>query len=126
MSSSTRPSSTRSLVHTNEFRARARRTQGWGILLLAVAGLLWIWCAVLLVTPYEQSDGGSPCPSLLTSEYVHQEDCVESRDWPGLVALLGGSLPFAVAGAALYTGGSAAHRTADYLAEVIRLDSAGA
>ncbi|MEW1902334.1 MULTISPECIES: hypothetical protein [unclassified Streptomyces] len=119
-------SSTRSLVHGNEFRARARRTQGWGILLLAAAGLLWIWFAVLLVTPYEQSGGGSPCPALLTSEYVHHDDCVEERDWPGLVALLGGSLPFAVVGAALYTSGSAAHRTADYLAEVTRLDSAGA
>ncbi len=43
-----------------------------------------------------------------------------------LVALLGGSLPFAVAGAALYTGGSAAHRTADHLAEVTRPDSASA
>ncbi|MFF5451961.1 hypothetical protein ACFY40_12065 [Streptomyces sp. NPDC012950] len=120
-------SSTRSLVHTNEFRARARRTQGWGIGLLAVAGLLWIWFAVFLVTPYEEDDGrGSPCPALLTSEYVHHGACVEERDWPGLVALLGGSLPFAVTGAALYTSGSAAQRTADHLAEVTRLDSAKA
>ncbi|MFD9050072.1 hypothetical protein [Streptomyces zaomyceticus] len=116
----------RSIAYDNEFRARARRTQGWGLGLLTVAGLLWIWFAVFLVTPYEDGGdgGGSPCPSLLTSEYVHDDDCVEARDWPGLVALLGGSIPFAVVGGALYTSGAVSHRMAEHLAEVTRLDSA--
>ncbi|MGA5067746.1 hypothetical protein ACPB9E_28890 [Streptomyces exfoliatus] len=115
----------RSLVYDNEFRARARRTQGWGLALLTVAALCWVWFGVLLLTPYEDGDGGgSPCPTLLTSEYVHHDDCVEARDWPGLLAVLGGSVPFAVIGGVLYTSGSVSHRTAEHLAEVKRLDAA--
>ncbi|MFF5427671.1 MULTISPECIES: hypothetical protein [unclassified Streptomyces] len=94
---------------------RARRTQGWGLGLLTVAALLWVWFAVLLLTPYEQEGGGSPCPPLLTSEYVHHDDCVEARDWPGLLALLGGSVPFAAAGAALYAAGAVTQRFAEHL-----------
>ncbi|MGW0122013.1 hypothetical protein [Streptomyces sp. NPDC003327] len=116
----------RSLVYDNAFRARARRTQGWGLGLLAVAGLLWVWFAVLLLTPYDDADGGSPCPPLLTSAYVHEDDCVESRDWPGLLALLGGSVPLTVVGTVLYTSGSVSHRMAEHLAEVNRLDRASA
>ncbi|MGA5195343.1 hypothetical protein [Streptomyces exfoliatus] len=114
----------RSLVYDNEFRARARRTQGWGLALLTVAALCWVWFGVLLLTPYEDGDGGSPCPALLTSEYVHHDDCVEARDWPGLLAVLGGSVPLAVIGGVLYTSGSVSHRMAEHLAEVTRLDAA--
>ncbi|WP_329284534.1 hypothetical protein [Streptomyces sp. NBC_00691] len=117
----------RSLAYDNEFRAKARRTQGWGLGLFTIAALLWVWFGVQLLTPYEDADGGgSPCPALLTSEYVHDKECVESRDWPGMLALLGGSVPFAVVGAALYTSGSVAHRMAEHLAEVTRLDTASA
>ncbi|MBX9422017.1 MULTISPECIES: hypothetical protein [Streptomyces] len=62
--------------------------------------------------------------STVTSEYVHHDDCVESRDWPALLALLGGSLPFAVVGGALYTSGAVSHRMSEHLAEVTRLDTA--
>ncbi|MDV9189029.1 hypothetical protein R6L23_12525 [Streptomyces sp. SR27] len=117
----------RSLAYDNDFRARARRTQGWGLGLLALAALLWVWLGVLLLTSYQDGDGGgSPCPALLTSEYVHDKECVESRDWPGLLAILGGSVPLAVVGAVLYTSGSVSHRMAEHLAEVTRLDSASA
>ncbi|MFF9065959.1 hypothetical protein ACF09E_11425 [Streptomyces sp. NPDC014891] len=115
----------RSLVYDNEFRAKARRTQGWGLGLFTLAALCWVWLGVMLLTPYEDADGGgSPCPALLTSEYVHDKECVESRDWPGTLALLGMSVPFAVVGGALYTSGSVSHRMAEHLAEVTRLDAA--
>ncbi|MFD8209396.1 hypothetical protein ACFV2S_23750 [Streptomyces sp. NPDC059695] len=114
-----------SVVYDNAFRARARRTQGWGVGLLAVAGLLWVWFGVLLLTPYEDADGGgSPCPALISSDYVHEKDCVASRDWPGTLAVLGGSVPLAVVGAVLCTSGAVSHRMAEHLAEVNRLDRA--
>ncbi|MFF5786055.1 hypothetical protein ACFY8P_13955 [Streptomyces sp. NPDC012693] len=116
----------RSLAYAEDLRARARRTQGWGLGLLTVAALLWVWFGVLLLTPYAQEGPGSPCPALLTSEYVHHDDCVESRDWPGLLALLGGSLPLAVVGGALYTSGAVSHRMSEHLAEITRLDTASA
>ncbi|MER8230932.1 hypothetical protein ACIRQY_00205 [Streptomyces sp. NPDC101490] len=114
----------RSLPYDNAFRARARRTQGWGLGLLAVAALGWVWLAVLLLTPYGPEDGGSPCPALLTSSFAHDESCVEERDWPLLLGLAGGTLPFAVVGAVLWTTGSVSHRMSEHLAEVTRLDSA--
>ncbi|MFJ5709140.1 MULTISPECIES: hypothetical protein [unclassified Streptomyces] len=92
--------------------ARARRTQAWGLGLLAVAGLLWAWFAVLLVTPYAE-DG--KCPALVASEYAHDDACVEVRDWPLLVALLGGSVPCAALGAGLSASGGAQRRLAEHL-----------
>ncbi|MFI8326600.1 hypothetical protein [Streptomyces sp. NPDC085529] len=93
--------------------ARARRTQAWGLGLLAVAGLLWAWFAVLLVTPY--GEDGDECPALIASEYAHADDCVEARDWPLLVALLGGSVPCAALGAGLSASGGAQRRLAEHL-----------
>ncbi|MFF2777644.1 hypothetical protein ACFVU3_22355 [Streptomyces sp. NPDC058052] len=92
---------------------RARRTQAWGLGLLAVAGLLWAWFAVLLVTPY--GDDGDACPALIASEYAHADDCVEARDWPLLLALLGGSVPFAALGSGLTASGGAQRRLAEHL-----------
>ncbi|MER6099708.1 hypothetical protein ABT154_28410 [Streptomyces sp. NPDC001728] len=119
----------RSLAYDNDFRARARRTQGWGLGLLALAGLLWIWLAVLLFTPYEAGEHRSrECTARFTSENLHNGNsaCVNERDWPELLAILGGSVPLAVVGAVLYTSGSVSHRMAEHLAEVTRLDSASA
>ncbi|MFI7005303.1 hypothetical protein [Streptomyces sp. NPDC050145] len=36
-----------------DFRHKTGRTRAWGIGLLALATLQWLWCAVLLLTPYE-------------------------------------------------------------------------
>ncbi|MFD3530325.1 hypothetical protein [Streptomyces sp. NPDC058664] len=117
-----------SLVYDNAFRARARRTQAWGLGLLAVAVLMWIWLAVLLFTPYETAEHSRECTSRFTSENLHNSDsrCVNERDWPELLAVLGASVPVAVIGGVLYTSGSVSHRMAEHLAEVTRLDRASA
>ncbi|MFF8606065.1 hypothetical protein ACF06X_09020 [Streptomyces sp. NPDC015346] len=116
----------RSLAYDIDFRARARRTQGWGLGLLAVSGLLWIWFAVLLFMPYKAGESSRECTSRFTSESLHNSDssCVAERDWPELMALLGVSVPFAVVGAVLHTSGSVSHRMAEHLAEVTRLNEA--
>ncbi|MEU0405022.1 hypothetical protein ABZ318_33390 [Streptomyces sp. NPDC006197] len=116
----------RSLPYDIQFRARARRTQAWGLGLLAVAGLLWIWFAVLLFTPYETGEYSRECTSRFTSENLHNSDsrCVNERDWPELLAVLGVSVPAGVIGGVLYTSGSVSHRMAEHLAEVTRLDAA--
>ncbi|MET9373925.1 hypothetical protein ACFYV5_02345 [Streptomyces sp. NPDC003035] len=120
----------RSLSYDIQFRARARRTQGWGLALLAVAGLMWIMLGVGIFLPYTAADGRDEddCKARWTSENLHDDDstCVNERDWPELLALLGGSVPLAVVGAVLYTSGSVSHRMAEHLAEVTRLNEARA
>ena len=119
----------RSLPYDIEFRARARRTQGWGLGLLALAGLLWIWLAVLLFAPYEAGEYRTKeCLSRWSSENLHSDGrrCVEERDWRELLAVLGASVPLAVVGSVLYTSGSVSHRMAEHLAEVTRLNEASA
>lgn len=116
----------RSLPYDIDFRARAVRTQGWGLGLLSVAGLLWIWFAVLLFTPYDAGYNRSECTARFTSERLHDDDsrCVQERDWPELMALLGASIPFAIAGGVVYTTGKVSFRMAEHLAEVTRLNEA--
>ncbi|MFJ6522430.1 hypothetical protein ACIQJ4_29740 [Streptomyces filamentosus] len=92
---------------------RARRSQGWGLGLLAAAGLLWVWFAVLLVTPYGEESGD--CAALIAREYDPADPCTELRDWPFMTALLGGSVPLAAVGSAVYASGSAARRVAEHL-----------
>ncbi|WP_282693914.1 hypothetical protein [Streptomyces sp. CC208A] len=65
-----------------DFRDKARRTSAWGMGLLVVAALLWIWCALLLLASWD-----------------------DERDWPEALAVLGLSVPVSVAGAVLFTVG---------------------
>lgn len=109
-----------STVRESPLLARARRTQGWGLGLLAVAGLLWAWFAVLLVTPYDEDGDGYDCPALITSEYAHDGSCAEERDWPLIMALLGGSVPFAALGAGLTASGGSQRRLAEHLDTALR------
>ncbi|MGA5553087.1 hypothetical protein [Streptomyces lavendulocolor] len=115
-----------------DFRDRARRVRAWGIGLLSVAGLLWTWCAVLLLMPYEvdrQPDDKYPeeCESrLLTdgdtaNEGLRRSDwCEHERDWPEALAVLGLSVPVSVAGAMLFTDGSVSSRMSAH-AEAMRM-----
>ncbi|MYY00592.1 hypothetical protein GT045_38885 [Streptomyces sp. SID486] len=108
----------RSRDYDLDFRDRSSRIRAWGIGLLAVAGLLWTWCAVLLLTPYEadREEGDrypAQCESrLLTdrgtaNEGVRKGDyCANERDWPEVLAVLGLSVPVSLAGAVLFTTGT--------------------
>ncbi|MEV3987362.1 hypothetical protein AB0J57_00475 [Streptomyces sp. NPDC049837] len=101
-----------------DFRDRGRRIRAWGIGLLSLAGLLWAWCAVLLLTPYEvdeEPDDRYPreCESRLLTERGTANDgvrrgalCESERDWPEALAVLGLSVPVSVAGAMAFTSGS--------------------
>ncbi|MET9808864.1 hypothetical protein [Streptomyces halstedii] len=114
----------RSHEYDLQFRDRAARIRTWGLILLSLAGLLWIWCAVLLVTPYEAdtsrgNDYRSPahCESRLftdrgTANHGIQEGnyCANERDWPEALAVLGLSVPLSAAGMGLFTAGSVSRR----------------
>ncbi|CUW29021.1 MULTISPECIES: hypothetical protein [Streptomyces] len=121
----------RSREYDLDFRDRASRIRAWGIGLLAVAGLLWIWCAVLLLTPYEvDREPGDHYPvscesRLFTDRGTANEGrydgdyCADERDWPESLAVLALSVPVSVAGAVLFTTGTV-HRTLSAHAEAMR------
>ncbi|MGI5484679.1 hypothetical protein [Streptomyces lavendofoliae] len=112
----------RSRDYDLDFRDRARRTRAWGIGLFALAGLLWTWCALLLLTPYQaerEPDDRHPrdCESRLLTEGGTANDgvwrrdwCDNERDWPETLAVLGLSVPVSVAGAVVFTIGSVSGR----------------
>ncbi|MFD7974724.1 hypothetical protein [Streptomyces sp. NPDC059071] len=123
----------RSREYDLEFRAQARRTSAWGVGLLAVAALLWTWCALLLLTPYEvESPDGRhtrDCRSRLMTEYGtanegrHNGDlCGDERDWPEALLILGLSVPAAVAGTALFAIGTVSGRMSAHSETMRELD----
>ncbi|WP_149180472.1 hypothetical protein [Streptomyces sp. TRM49041] len=93
-----------------KFRARYEHIHGWGLFLLFVAAVLWFWFAVLLFLPYsiEGSYGTSTtCESRFSVEDLDRDRliCVDERNWPELLAVLGSSVPVSVVGACLYAVG---------------------
>ncbi|MEV6782990.1 hypothetical protein [Streptomyces sp. NPDC051098] len=124
----------RSREYDRDFRAKATRIQAWGIGLLAVAGLLWVWCAVLLVRPYSADeepgdDHPAECESRLftdrgtANEGLHRGDhCENERDWPEALAVLGLSVPVSVVGVALSTSGSVSRRMSAHSEAMRELD----
>ncbi|MEU2431617.1 MULTISPECIES: hypothetical protein [unclassified Streptomyces] len=120
------------LLYDRDFREQGLRTRHWGILLLIVAGLLWAWFAALLFTPYQLDDGWSDEPTECESRFFTDRaeanetaaeggQCAAERDWPKLLAVLGGSVPFAVGGAVLYAVGTVTCRISFHGAEMARL-----
>ncbi len=122
----------RSLPYDIDFRRRAKNVQGWGVGLLAVASVLWVWSGVLLLTPYSVGDDDDrDCEARLFTEYSTANEgsrngstCAAERDWPELLGVIGLSVPVSVVGAVLFTSGSVSNRMAEHLAEVTRLNEA--
>ncbi|WP_225824179.1 hypothetical protein [Streptomyces naphthomycinicus] len=124
----------RSREYDLDFRDRSSRIRAWGIGLLAVAGLLWTWCAVLLLTPYEAERGPddqnpAQCESrLLTdrgtaNEGLYEGDyCANERDWPEALAVLGLSVPVSLAGAILFTTGTVNRTMSSHVEAMRELD----
>lgn len=124
----------RSREYDLDFRAKAGRTTAWGMGLLGVAGFFWIWCALLLLTPYEvedRPDGRSTreCESRLLTEYGTANEgrqrgdwCQDERDWPEALLILGLSVPVSVAGAVLFTIGSLSGRMSAHAEAMRELD----
>lgn len=115
-------SAMRSREYDQEFRDRATLTRSWGIGLLSLACLQWIWCSVLILMPYQADsvrEGRSPseCESRLFTEYSTANQgrqngyyCQAERDWPEIVAVLGLSIPVSIAGVGLFTIGTVTRR----------------
>ncbi|WP_097883450.1 hypothetical protein [Streptomyces sp. st140] len=122
----------RSQDYDLEFRERAARIRDWGTILLVVAGLLWGWCAVLLMTEYtiETRTGfEKECAARLftdrgtANEGVYAGDyCADERDWPEALAVLGLSIPVALVGTALFTTGSVTRRMSSHAQAMRELD----
>ncbi|MFE7138289.1 hypothetical protein ACFVAG_11115 [Streptomyces sp. NPDC057644] len=122
----------RSREYDLEFREKAARIRDWGTCLLILAGLLWGWCAVLLLTDYEVESGYSStkeCEARLfteggtANEGVRAQDyCADERDWPEALAVLGLSIPVALVGTALVTTGSVSRRLSGHSQAMRELD----
>ncbi|MBT2365806.1 hypothetical protein J7E88_10920 [Streptomyces sp. ISL-10] len=124
----------RSREYDLDFRNRASRIRAWGMGLLSLAALLWTWCFLLLLTPYEvdrKPDDRYPeqCESRLftergtANEGLYRHDwCQNERDWPEALAVLGLSLPVTAAGVALFTSGSVARRMSAHAEAMRELD----
>ncbi|MFB8024849.1 MULTISPECIES: hypothetical protein [unclassified Streptomyces] len=118
-----------------DFRHHAGRTRNWGLALLSLAALLWVWCAVLLLTPYEvDEEPGDRYPAecesrLFTDRGTANEglfkgdDCADERDWPEAIAVLGVSVPVSVTGVALFTIGTVSRRMSSHGQAMRELDA---
>ncbi|MEW2085758.1 hypothetical protein [Streptomyces sp. NPDC005283] len=119
------------LTYTMEyFDESSARLRKWGVVLLAATGALWLWFAVLLYTPYttDQARGGpADCDSRFFTDRREANElaasggrCEAERDWPELLAVLGASIPTAIAGTALFTTGMTSIRMNRHVSEVVR------
>jgi hypothetical protein len=127
-------SAMRSREYDLDFRDRASRIRAWGVGLLALAALLWTWCAVLLLIPYKvDEEPGDRYPRecesrLLTERGTANEGlqngdwCQNERDWPEALAVLGLSMPVSAAGVALFTSGSLSRRMSAHAEAMRELD----
>ncbi|WP_338145971.1 hypothetical protein [Streptomyces scabichelini] len=114
------------------FRERSRRLRAWGLGFLSVAGLLWVWCAVLLLMPYQVGEPDTvnhdECESRLLTDLGtanegswRAETCESERDWPEAVAVLALSVPVSIVGAILFTTGIVSVRLSEHAEDIARL-----
>ncbi|MFB8027449.1 hypothetical protein ACFQ6U_24030 [Streptomyces sp. NPDC056465] len=113
-----------------EFDRGAGRLQGWGLGLMVVSAVLFLWLGRLLLMPFtvESSFGEIDCdaPVFYTSESTPYSEstptlCVARRDWPELLALGIFAVPPAVAGAALFTSGSTRKRASAHVFRILEM-----
>ncbi|GGR88349.1 MULTISPECIES: hypothetical protein [Streptomyces] len=122
----------RSRDYDLEFREQAARIRTWGLGLLVLAGLLWGWCAYLLMTEYTIetrtgfekecaarlfTDGGTANEGVYAGDY-----CADERDWPEALVVLGLSIPVSLVGTALVTTGSVSRRMSGHAQAMRELD----
>ncbi|MFE7753416.1 hypothetical protein [Streptomyces sp. NPDC057428] len=113
-----------------EFDRRAGRQQGWGAGLLAVAAALCLWLGYLLFMPFTvhdyQDEIACEAPVFYDDESTSYsrgtwKQCGAERDWPELLAIGLLAVPPAVAGAALFTNGSARKHATTHVFRVLEM-----
>ncbi|MBW5483381.1 hypothetical protein [Streptomyces bambusae] len=121
-------------MYDKEFRQWGERRQGWGCVLLAAAGMIWLWLAYLLFLPFQLDShrtSGDTCESRVfydegknNASYrsAEGERCDRERDLAPMLAGLLVSIPLAAIGTSLYATGTATIRTSMYREKLEQLE----
>ncbi|MGW0788101.1 hypothetical protein ACWD04_07560 [Streptomyces sp. NPDC002911] len=113
-----------------EFDRWAGRQQSWGAGLMAVSAALFLWLGYLLLMPFSVHDHhdeiACDAPIFHDSESRTYSQgtgrlCAVERDWPELLGLGVLAVPPAVAGAALFTSGSARKRASAHVFRILEM-----
>ncbi|MFD6274800.1 hypothetical protein ACFWFI_04355 [Streptomyces sp. NPDC060209] len=113
-----------------EFDRWAGRQQSWGVGLMAVSAALFLWLGYLLLMPFSvhdyQDEIACDAPVFYDSESTSYSQgagklCSAERDWPELLALGFLAVPPAIAGAALFTSGSARKRASAHVFRILEM-----
>lgn len=113
-----------------EFDRWAGRQQSWGAGLMAVSAALFLWLGYLLLMPFSVHDYhdeiACEAPVFYDSESSAYGQgtgklCSAERDWPELLGLGFLAVPPAVAGAALFTSGSARKRASAHVFRILEM-----
>ncbi|MFE5240243.1 MULTISPECIES: hypothetical protein [unclassified Streptomyces] len=113
-----------------EFDRWAGRQQRWGAGLMAVSAALFLWLGYLLLIPFSvhdfQDEIACDAPVFYDSESTSYSQgagklCSAERDWPELLGIGFLAVPPAVAGAALFTSGSARKRASSHVFRILEI-----
>jgi hypothetical protein len=96
----------------DRFISRAGNRRSWGVALLGIATVLWLYAAWQMFTPYK-TGSGVECDAPVVAEREADTDgvwmtrrCATERDWPQPLAALLLATPLATAGGVLYATGA--------------------
>lgn len=117
------------LVVEDRFRSGSGRLRAWGVTLLVLAGLLWVYAAWQMFAPYTGEFGAVDCSGLAFQdrEDLYRDDaslrrgdyeaqsCAVARDWAGPLTALVLSTPLATVGGMLATTGTASVRVSEHI-----------
>ncbi|MEV0846265.1 hypothetical protein AB0J21_10380 [Streptomyces sp. NPDC049954] len=122
------------LVVVDRFRSGSGRLRAWGVTLLVLAGLLWVYAAWQMFAPYTGEFGRVDCsgPAFQDHEDLYREDpyrgsasrnwgvynaesCAAARDWAGPLTALVLSTPLATVGGMLAATGTASLRVSEHI-----------